>query len=58
MEQIKYHNCPECDGEGMQLRAELWPSGHREVWHDCEFCDGAGRFTEEEYIIMKLAGEV
>lgn len=54
----KYINCPECDGSGTQLVAELWPTGPTEVWHDCDFCQGEGRFEESDYLMMKLEGSV
>ena len=38
--------------------AQMYPTGHTECWEDCEFCDGFGKFEEEDYIILKLQGEV
>ncbi len=51
----KYIDCPECDGSGEQMIAELWPTGHAEVWHDCKFCEGEGKFEESDYLIMRLS---
>ncbi len=53
-----YVDCPECCGTGKQMVAEMWPTGHTEVWHDCEFCEGCGNFEESDYLIMKLEGKV
>ena len=60
MEIIKYIDCPECNGEGKQMIARMYPSGHIECWEDCEFCDGdgEGNFEEEDYLILKLQGKV
>ena len=50
--------CPGCRGRGELIEGRLYPSGHTEVLVPCELCDGVGEFDEDEYIIMKLAGEV
>lgn len=57
-DQIKYIECPECQGEGKVMVARLYPSGHTECWDPCEFCEGAGRFDESDYLMMKLEGIV
>jgi DnaJ-class molecular chaperone len=54
----KYVDCPECGGQGKQMRAENWGTGHQEVWHLCEFCEGEGKFEEEDYLVMRLEGKV
>ena len=54
----KYVPCPECRGEGKQMIARMYPTGHTECWEDCDFCDGEGDFEEADYIIMKLEGKV
>ena len=54
----KFILCPECQGTGSIMTAELRPRGHTEVWHTCELCQGDGEIPEDEYIIMKLTGEV
>lgn len=53
-----YVMCPECGGHGETMVAEMRPNGHTEVMYMCDFCDGEGQFTEADYIVMKLAGEV
>lgn len=55
---VKYIDCPECSGEGQQMVARMYPSGHTEVWEDCEFCNSEGSFEESDYLIMKLEGRV
>lgn len=55
---ITYIYCPECGGEGKQMIAKLYPSGHTECWEHCKLCDGEGDFEEADYLVMKLAGEV
>lgn len=58
MDKNVYVECPECGGSGEILTAKLYPTGHTEVMKECKFCDGFGNFPEDEYLIMKLAGEV
>lgn len=57
-ELTKYYDCPECYGQGEQLEARLYPTGHTEVWVKCSLCEGEGNFTEEDYLIMRLEGRV
>jgi DnaJ-class molecular chaperone len=58
MEQTKYYDCPECRGQGEQMIAKMYPTGHTECWDKCEFCEGEGRFEEEDFLIMRLEGKV
>ena len=58
MDMPEYTDCPECKGSGKVLIPEQWPTGYTEVWHKCEFCWGRGYFETEEYVMMKLVGEV
>ena len=51
-------DCPECRGQGENMEARLYPSGHTEVWVKCELCEGEGCFEEADYLIMKLEGIV
>ena len=55
---ITYIYCPACGGDGRQMTAKLYPTGHTEVWETCDFCNGEGDFEESDYIVMKLSGEV
>ena len=57
-DQIKYIDCPKCQGFGEQMNARMYPSGHTENWEECEFCEGEGRFEESDYLMMKLEGIV
>ena len=67
----KYINCPECHGCG--VRYEVYYStyttidndGDEYIWDEpceeiraCIFCDGIGKFSEGDYLILKLQGKV
>jgi DnaJ-class molecular chaperone len=58
MNDIVYIDCPRCEGEGKQIEAHLYPTGHTEVWVNCPYCDGEGQFDEADYLMMKLEGIV
>lgn len=55
---IVYVYCPECGGEGTQMIARMYPTGHTEINVTCDFCDGEGDFEEADYLILKLEGKV
>lgn len=38
-----HHLCEACKGEGVQMVAKMYPSGHTEVNETCEECDGEGQ---------------
>ena len=58
MNEIIYHDCPECNGSGEQMIARMYPSGHTECWEPCEFCEGEGQFEEDDFLVMRLEGKV
>lgn len=42
-----HHLCEACKGEGVQMVAKMYPSGHTEVNETCEECDGEGQVEIE-----------
>lgn len=58
MSDVVYITCPDCKGKGQLLFPKQGPNGYMEAWDECELCQGLGDFEEQDYLAMKLAGEV
>jgi hypothetical protein len=43
-----YQLCDECHGEGTQMVARMYPSGHTECTETCDACDGEGQVEIED----------
>jgi len=55
---MKLYKCSDCSGTGEIMIARMCPGGYTECWDPCEFCEGEGYFPEDDYLIMKLEGNV
>jgi hypothetical protein len=51
-------DCPLCDGAGRYLFVVTMGPICTRQWLKCEFCEGAGGWEKQQYMLMKLAGEV